>query len=162
MRIIKDQQIVEDTWRFVDEGDAAGDGNVIVPFRRWCAEPELRSAHAGELAIWVDGDDDVQEVSRAINVFALIGVKFPVFSDGRSFTLARILRERYRYRGEIRALGDVARDQLQFMARCGIDSFALRESDDFDAALDAFSELSCVYQHAADDAVPVRYIRDVE
>ena len=155
MRVIRGREIVEDAWQFVDDGEVLAEGDVIVSYRRWRDESDTLSARKGELAIWVDGDDDILEVSQYLGRFPLIAVRFPVFTDGRSFTVARQLRERYGYRGELRAVGDVARDQLQFMARCGIDCFALRQGDDFDAALQAFAEFTAVYQPAADQAVPI-------
>ena len=178
MRVIRGRQVVEDDWRFIDdgdviaegdaiaegeviaEGDAIAEGDVIVSFRRWRDEPEaLTDSRGGKLGVWVDGDDDIRDVVEYLGRFDLIAVKFPVFTDGRSFTVARQLREYYGYRGELRAVGDVARDQLWFMARCGIDSFALREGADFDAALEAFDELSLAYQPAADAAVLVNRSR---
>jgi len=78
--------------------------------------------------------------------FELVRLHFNAFSDGRPFSQAMLLRERYAYRGNIRAHGDVLRDQLSFMQRCGINQFSLAESEDVDLALAAFQDISESYQ----------------
>lgn len=85
----------------------------------------------------------------------LIGVAFPKFNDGRGMSQAVLLRKRLSYGGDLRAVGDVARDQLFFMARCGLTSFALRADQDPDDALRAFADFSDVYQDSADGLSPL-------
>ena len=87
--------------------------------------------------------------------FAVIGVNFPKFADGRGYSSARLLRERYGYRGEIRAIGDVLQDQLFYMKRCGIDAFAVREDKDIEAALAGLNVFSDAYQAAVDQPQPL-------
>jgi uncharacterized protein (DUF934 family) len=87
--------------------------------------------------------------------FALVAVNFPQFTDGRGYSSARLLRERYGWRGELRAIGDVFRDQLFYLARCGFDAFALRQGEDAQAALAAFDDFSDAYQTAADRPLPL-------
>jgi uncharacterized protein (DUF934 family) len=82
-------------------------------------------------------------------------VEFPAFKDGRGYSHARILREHHGYKGDIRAVGDVLRDQLFLMQRCGISSFYVREDTDIEAALIGLSDFSVKYQTAADGATPV-------
>jgi hypothetical protein len=85
----------------------------------------------------------------------VIGVNFPKFTDGRSYSSARLLRERYGYAGEIRAIGDVLQDQLFYMRRCGIDAYALRADKDIDKALAGLRVFSETYQAAADQPQPL-------
>jgi uncharacterized protein (DUF934 family) len=85
----------------------------------------------------------------------VVALEFGQFKDGRAFSLARLLRERYGYQGQIRAVGDVLRDQIFFMRRCGIDAFELRADRSAEDALDAFGEISVTYQAAADDRRPL-------
>lgn len=108
----------------------------------------------GRFALALPNDADVSEVAATLAVFAVVILDFPTFKDGRAYSQARLLRERYNYRGEIRARGDVLEDQAFFMARAGIDAFEVEAGalDAFSAALGAFSH---VYQPAADGAVPV-------
>jgi uncharacterized protein (DUF934 family) len=85
----------------------------------------------------------------------VIAVNFPKFTDGRGFSAARLLRERYGYQGELRAIGDVLRDQLQELERCGFDAFLLRADQDVQSALHAFADLSDQYQTSALQPLPL-------
>jgi uncharacterized protein (DUF934 family) len=82
-------------------------------------------------------------------------VDFPVFRDGRGYSIGRLVRERYGYKGEIRAIGDVLRDQLTFMFRCGFDAYAVRADKDLHDALKAFDEFTVQYQGAVDNPSPL-------
>lgn len=86
---------------------------------------------------------------------AAIAVDFPTFKDGRGFSIAHILRTRLGWRGELRAVGDVSRDRLAYMARCGFDAFELREGEDAEASFKAFHEFSVAYQGAATNMTPL-------
>jgi len=158
VQLIKDQKIIEDNWQRITEiaTDASlPTGDVIVPFAYWLENREALSSREGRLGVCIDGDNDIQEVVKNIEHFDLIALDFPAFVDGRSYTHARLLRDRYNFEGELRAVGDVLRDQLFFMQRCGINSFQLREDKDMQDALNAFTELSVKYQTAADGAEPI-------
>lgn len=158
MRVIKDNSIVEDNWQRIDQIDddqSLPDGDVIVPFSYWQANRETLSNRNSGLGICINGDVETEEVARDLDHFSLIALEFPKFNDGRSYSHARLLRDRYGFKGELRAVGDVLRDQLFFMKRCGIDSFELRKDKDIEDALNAFSEYSVRYQPAADATEPV-------
>jgi uncharacterized protein (DUF934 family) len=158
MRVIKDRQIIEDSWQRLEQLDpdqALPEGDVIVTYAYWLENRDALIARQGKLGICINGDDETEEVARDIEHFDLIALDFPAFADGRSYSHARLLHDRYAYKGELRAVGDVMRDQLLFMQRCGIDSFALREDKDAEDALNAFSELTVKYQTAADGVDPV-------
>ena len=99
--------------------------------------------------------DDPASVADRLGQAARVEVNFPKFGDGRGYSIARLLRERYGYRGELRAVGDVLRDQLLFMKRSGFDSFSLREDQDPDEALAAFNELSEEYQASTTQPQPL-------
>ena len=92
--------------------------------------------------MWLAPDDEPAELVADFDKIALIAVDFPKFSDGRGFSIGRLLRERYQWTGELRAIGDVLRDQLLFHARCGFDAFAVREDKDIHDALNAFGEFT--------------------
>ena len=87
--------------------------------------------------------------------FPLIAVNFPKFGDGRGYSIARLLRERYGFKGELRAIGDVLHDHLFFMSQCGFDAFALREDQDAQEALSVFGTFSDGYQTSALRPVPL-------
>ena len=99
--------------------------------------------------------DDLAAFAERIRTSRIIAVNFPKYGDGRGYSIARLLRERYGYKGELRAVGVVARDHLQHMAQCGFDSFLLREGEDAQAALAAFDDFSEAYQASAAQPVPL-------
>lgn len=148
-------KVVDDGWQLVAAGEAVPEsGDVIVPVVVWNAERAALSARSGKVGVWLKSDELPEQI-EALSELPLVAVDFPKFGDGRGFTSARLLRERYRYEGEVRAVGEVLRDQLFYMARCGFDSFALKAGKDIEGALDAFKDFSLSYQAAADDPRPL-------
>ena len=103
----------------------------------------------------IDGSIEIETIASDLQYFALIALDFPTFKDGRSYSHARLLRERYDFKGELRAIGDVLQDQLFFMERCGINSFRIRDGKDIEKALESFNVFSVNYQGAADDSVTI-------
>ena len=99
--------------------------------------------------------EDLAAFADRIRDLKVVGVNFPKYGDGRGYSIGRLLRERYGYKGELRAVGVVARDHLQQMERCGFDSFLLREGEDAQAALAAFGDFSEAYQANAAQPVPL-------
>ena len=91
-------------------------------------------------------DDDPAVLAGPDAQIRVIAINFPKFGDGRGYSIARLLRERYGYQGELRAVGEVARDHLHAMAQCGFDAFELREGEDPQQALAAFGDFSDTYQ----------------
>ena len=159
MKIIKNCKIIEDAWQLLREPEQPlPPGDLIVPLD-WLLEHDADNGNGtkrnGKTAPLINGDHLPQQVEKLLPEIPLLAVDFPQFTDGRCYSIARIIRERYSYKGEIRAVGDVLQDQLFFMHRCGIDAFALREDRDFESALAAFSEFSVLYQPAADGAPPI-------
>ncbi|MFT4103290.1 MAG: DUF934 domain-containing protein, partial [Burkholderiaceae bacterium] len=108
------------------------------------------AAHEGPLGVLLGPADDPDQIADALPRLKLVAIEFPNFTDGRGYSIARLLRQRLRYEGELRAVGDVLRDQLFFYARCGFDTFALRDDQDVDDALRGFEDFSEVYQAAVD------------
>jgi uncharacterized protein (DUF934 family) len=163
--IIKNRTIVNDDWtvvRAAEDGtlpavDTLPAGKVLVPLALWQAEREALTASrsAAEIAVWLAADSEPAHIVGDFDRIALIGVDFPVFRDGRGYSIARLLRERYGYKGEIRAIGDVLRDQLAFMFRCGFDAYAVRADKDLHDALKAFDEFTVQYQGAVDNPSPL-------
>jgi uncharacterized protein (DUF934 family) len=163
--IIKNREVVEDDWVVItanEQGEfplpeALPSGKIIVPLAYWKDVGAVLGATRGktELAVWLAANDEPEEAVAAFGAIAFIGVHFPVFRDGRSISNARLLRERHGWTGEIRAIGDVQRDQIGYMARCGIDVFAVRADKNIHDALKAFDELSVHYQGAYDDPRPL-------
>ena len=159
-RIIKDRRIVGDDCRHLGADDVLQTGATItLPLERWLAERPALENHAGRVGVRLQGTDDLSTIVPYLAELELIVLEFPKFTDGRCYSHARLLRDRYGYRRELRAIGDVLRDQLYFMARCGINAFELSKDSDLDAALQGFNEFSVQYQAAADHRRPVYHIR---
>jgi uncharacterized protein (DUF934 family) len=154
-KIIKQRQIVEDHWQHVADGEPLPAGPVIVSLARWQAEREVLLARPDRLGVRLQSDNAVADIAEDLPHFAVIALEFPVFRDGRAYSQARLLRERYSYRGELRAVGEVLRDQLFFMQRCGIDAYELRSDRDLEDAMEAFTEFTVTYQAAADEPLPL-------
>jgi uncharacterized protein (DUF934 family) len=153
--IIRNAQVVADNWSLVDPADGAlpdplPGGDLLVPLAVWQAHRARLLAHARKLAwkvgIRVDGNEEPAAFAADLEHFSLIAIRFPQFGDGRGYSLARLLRERYAYRGELRAVGDVIRDNLFFLAHCGFDAFDLNAGTDLQAALASLSDFSESYQ----------------
>lgn len=152
--LIKQGAIVaSDAWRIIGAGadtPAFADGeDVVVPLAAWRADASSLSHRGGRTGVWLGPADEPAELAAA-GFPALVAVHFPTFGDGRGYSTARLLRERHGYRGELRAIGDILRDQLYELARCGFDAFALRDDQDAQAALSAFRDFSEDYQAAVD------------
>lgn len=157
MPLIKHGQVVsEDTFRFVaDDAEIPATGDVVVGLARFFAEEKQLTSREGRLGVRVDPEDEAAKVVPALAHVSLVALTFPKFSDGRAYSKARLFRERHGFRGEIRAVGEVLADQLQYMQRCGFDAFALAEGKDVAAALRALSDFTVTYQGAADDPRPL-------
>lgn len=155
MRVIKQRQIIDDGWQLLEPGAAIPEsGDVIIDVDRWNAERGALRGRAGQIGVVLRSEQSAEQI-QALHDLPLIAIEFPKFADGRGYTSARLLRDRFGYRGELRAVGDVLRDQLFYMARCGIDSFALKPGKDIEGALEAFDDFSVTYQAAADDPRPL-------
>lgn len=149
---IRDGKPAEDRWVLVRDEDAAlPDSPAIVPLARWQAQQGSQ-----ELAPWLSSDTELTpELADTLADAPLIAIDFPKFTDGRGYSLARLLRERYGYEGEIRAVGDVLVDQVFFLTRCGFDALSLREDQWLEDALRALNAFSRAYQPAVDVAEPL-------
>lgn len=146
MQIIKDREIVDDNWIHLDDEAELIVGNITVSLARWQEQHETLKQHEGNLGLRLSGDDPLEEIVPELQYFSLIVLVFPVFTDGRCYSYARLLRERYDFKGEIRAQGDVLQDQLFYMSQCGINSFELANPNRLTGALSAFDEFTESYQ----------------
>ncbi|TLX53369.1 oxidoreductase [Stutzerimonas nosocomialis] len=158
-RIIKNGQVIDESWHLLPkdttlEGLSNSD-DVIVPLGLWLEHGHALRARDGGLGVWLDSDEEIELIADDLEKFQVIALNFPVFTDGRHFSTARLLRERYGYKGEVRAIGDVLRDQLFMMQRCGFDAFAVRPDRDPYDALQSLGDFSEAYQAAVDQPLPL-------
>ncbi len=152
MPLIKDGQVADDPWlRLADEEQPEVGQPVIVSLERWQAERETLMGRNAPLGLWLRADQSPAEVADDLRYFALVALEFPKFNDGRAFSYARLLRERYGYQGEVRAVGEVLRDLLLYMHRCGFSTFQIDRDDAAERWQAALEEVSVWYQPTADD-----------
>ncbi|MEZ5528955.1 MAG: DUF934 domain-containing protein [Porticoccaceae bacterium] len=155
-KIINKDMIVEDKWVLLPKdfsGEPPMGKLLILPMKYWLEHKD--NIRLPVLGIWIDSDEEVEEIGDQANLFPLIAVNFPSFMDGRGFSTGRLLRERYEYTGQLRAIGNPNRDQLFYLKRCGFDAFDLREGTDLEAALASLNDFSISYQNSVDQPDPL-------
>lgn len=160
-KLINKNAVIDNSWTVMKEStgpeilQAVQGKNFIVPLQFWKLYTQELQDYDGGIAVWLDSDEHPEEIADALQSMPLIALNFPVFADGRSYTNARELRQRYDYKGEIRAIGDVLRDQLYYMAQCGFDSFELRHDQDPEQCLEAFVDFKTAYQATITEPTPL-------
>ena len=151
MPLVKCGQIVDDAFvQLADDAPLPENGAVLVSATRFMQDPEvLLNRLAGVCVLWPNSRD-VEDLAAHLDRLAAIALVFPTFRDGRAYSQARLLRERYRYRGELRATGQVLRDQFVFMQRAGFDAFDVRKQSDAEAFAQTVKRYSVFYQPTGD------------
>jgi len=151
MALIRDRELSEDSWQYIEDGSPVpSEGGAIVSLERWEAECEQLSGRNAPIGVRLNSDTVAGNLAADIDRLDLIAVPFDQFKDGRGYSTARLLRERFGFTGELRAVGNILRDQLAFLERCGFDSFEYAGGTTAVEALEAFDEIDIVYQTATD------------
>ncbi|MGH8288763.1 MAG: DUF934 domain-containing protein [Steroidobacteraceae bacterium] len=158
-RILRRRELVEDDWTIAEGARAASDwaagGRLIVTLARWRSERDALLATQAVVGVLLPNTADVEAIYPEVSDRPLLALQFPTFSDGRALSQAMVLRKRLGFRGELRAVGDVIRDLVFWLGRCGFDSIAPRQDQSLEACQQALHELTVAYQAAADDHTPV-------
>jgi len=145
--VINSCEVVEDDWIRYDRNRPIGRADRVVAGVADLAQyRKVFKRAAFQLGVELKVTSAIEEIGDWLPRLELVILNFDSFADGRAFSQARMLRERYRYRGDIRAQGQVLRDQLSFMQRCGINQFDLLDSEDVVLALNSFCDISKNYQ----------------
>jgi uncharacterized protein (DUF934 family) len=158
--VIRNRRVEDDRWSTLglDAGESLKrlpEGAIIVPLPYWKSHRDSLLARHQPLGVWLEAGDEPGDIAADLEHFSIVAVNFPKWGDGRGYSTATLLRRRYRYRGELRAFGDLGRDHVFMLARVGFDSMRLAERHDPHAALAAFHDFSLRYQGATDDPVPL-------
>lgn len=161
-QLIKDKALSDDAWQTLElaenetpEAVALPSGPVIFPLAVWQARKAEIIARGNPVGLVIMPDERVEDVAADLGNIALVAVHFPKFVDGRGYSTAALLRQRYAYTGELRAVGDVLHDQLFFMRRVGFDSYALKEGKNAVYAIEAgFTPFSDAYQASTNQPQP--------
>jgi uncharacterized protein (DUF934 family) len=148
-------RVETDAWLIVE--DVAAElprGRIMVPLATWVARRDELLARAEHVGVWLAPGDAPEPLGRDLHALPLIAVHFPKSADGRGYSHGAVLR-RLGYRGELRAFGDIGRDHLLQLRRCGFDAFVLPPGRDPESALAAFGEFTVFYQGCVDDPTPL-------
>ncbi len=155
-------QLVEDHFTVVQaENPIPEAGSILVALPIWQANKTQLSARAqqGELGVWLSPDCNPEELAGDLHTLKLIAFYFPVFKFGQGYSGAVLLRTRFGFTGEIRAFGDIWRDQLFYLARCGFTQFKLKPGKSLEDALEGFNDFTTPYQTSADELPTIFKLR---
>ncbi len=159
MPLIKNGAEAEDVWKYTpDDEPLHGVGSYTVSLERYVMEASSFREGNHTIGVRLKPDDDPAALEPYLDGLALIEIDFPKYTDGRGYSQAQLLRRRYGYEGELRAVGHVLRDQIFYMNRSGFDAYETAHAD-LGSVLEALSEYSAVYQPGADDRKPVHALR---
>ncbi|MFI2809807.1 MULTISPECIES: DUF934 domain-containing protein [Microbulbifer] len=162
-QLIRGGAVASNEWRLLPASDEAPEitadtlapGKVILPFPVWQRLREDLSDRSGEIGVWLDSNETADLLGEAARELPLVAVHFPAFADGRGFTTGRLLRERFGFTGELRAVGAFIRDQLTYLRRCGFDAYAYEGEESLEDLLPSLHDFSDSYQAAVDESRPI-------
>ena len=154
MPLVKNGRIITDLFvRVADGEELPGNGDILISSERFLADPEALLRRAGKTGVTWPNNRAVDDLVPYLDRLAAVALVFPTFRDGRAYSQARLLRERHGYDGELRATGQVLRDQFVFMSRAGFDSFEVKKDADADAFAETMKRYSVFYQPTGDGRV---------
>jgi len=154
MPLVKNGKITTDAFVHVPEGaELPGDGAILITAERFLADPDTLSQRAGKTGVIWPNNRDLDDLVPYLDRLAVVALVFPSFRDGRAYSQARLLRERYAFEGELRATGQVLRDQFVFMLRAGFDAFEVKKDSDAAAFAATSKRYSVFYQPTGDGRV---------
>jgi uncharacterized protein (DUF934 family) len=160
MTLLKDGAVAEDIFSDVSAADTLpADGALLVSLSQWRAHRDALIARDEAIGIILRSDEKPEEIAAELDIFAVIALDFPAFGDGRAYSYARLLRDRYHYAGELRAVGDVLLEQLHFMHRVGFNAFDIAEDDAIHAWEVAAADITVWYQPTGDGRSSVLELR---
>jgi uncharacterized protein (DUF934 family) len=154
-RLLRNGRVVDDDWSYAAEAEGSAVAALILTLAEWQTRRDAWVARGGRFGVVLQPADHVELLSSDLPLLSLIACNFSGPSEGRGYSQARMLREQWKFGGELRATGYVRRDQLFFLARCGFNSFELAEAD-LESAVTAFSTFSATYQPSNDAGLSVR------
>ena len=151
MPLVKGGKIVDDSFvHLADDADLPEAGDILVTSARLLQDPQTLFGRAGKIVVIWPNSRDVDDLVPYLDRLAAVALVFPTFRDGRAYSQARLLRERYAWRAELRATGQVLRDQFVFMLRAGFDAFEVKKQIDAEAFAQTVKRYSVFYQPTGD------------
>jgi uncharacterized protein (DUF934 family) len=160
MPLVKNGKITADSFvHIAEEAEIPADGAILISAARFMGDPEALSRRPGRTGVTWPNNRDLDDIVPYLDRVAIIALAFPSFRDGRAYSQARLLRERHGYRGELRATGQVLRDQFLFMLRAGFDAFEVKKPGDAEAFASTVKRYSVFYQPTGDGRVTALHQR---
>ena len=160
MPLVKGGKITDDIFVHVADGvELPAEASVLVSATRFLENPETLFARSGKVGVIWPNNRDVEDLAPYLDRLAVVALVFPIFRDGRAYSQARLLRERFLYRGELRATGQVLRDQFVFMLRAGFDAFDVKKPADAEAFTQTAKRYSVFYQPTGDGRITALHRR---
>ena len=156
-QLLKDGLVVDDIWTLADDSieSLPATGNLLLSSSQWHRFSSQLEQRQDETGIWLEGNEEIADIVESIIKLPIIVIKFPKFVDGRGFSLARLLRERYHFSGELRAIGDIIRDQLYLLKHSGFNAFQLSQDIDLQQAAQSLNDFSENYQTTNAQPIPL-------
>jgi uncharacterized protein (DUF934 family) len=149
MQVIINKHLTDNIWTHLSDDAPIENGNITVSLARWQTDKTDLLKAPGKIGIRLNSTDDLAHLSEDLWHIDLVALEFAAFTDGRSFSQARLLRDRYQYKGEIRAIGHFMPDQAFYLQRVGVNSFELDSEDQLTATLNTLEDFSVCYQKGA-------------
>lgn len=156
-QLLKNGAVVADEWTFAsDELDSlASSEKRLISLSQGQQFAEQLNLEAGNIGLWLEADSEIETFPELFLNVPIIAIKFTKFVDGRGFSVARLLRERYQYKGELRATGDIIRDQLYLLKQCGFNAFQFNDDIDLVQAAESLNDFSDSYQTSTEQPIPL-------
>jgi uncharacterized protein (DUF934 family) len=159
MQLIRNGEFVADNFHSAADDEVLGNGPVVVSLERWKKERETLLARNTPIGVRLKSGEHPETIAGDLDRLALVALEFPVYRNGRAYSYARLLRERYGYKGEVRAVGAVLRDQFYFLVRCGFDALEVRDNITPDIFRESIGTFTYDYQPASDERPSVISLR---
>ena len=155
-QVLKDNRLIDDSWTLLTEDlESLPSGDILLSYSQWQTFSDQLDSHDGSVGVIIEGNADIEDIIEPLLKLPLIAITFPKFADGRAFSSARLIRERYEYTGEIRAVGGFIRDQLYYLSRCGFNAFKFDDSVDLTESAKSLKDFSEAYQVSVDQESPL-------
>jgi uncharacterized protein (DUF934 family) len=155
-QVLKDNCVINDSWTILSEdSETLPNGDILLSYNQWQNLSDQIENHNGSIGVVIEGNAEIEEIIEPLLDLPLIAINFPKFADGRGFSAASLLRERYNYSGEIRAVGGFIRDQLYLLSRCGFNAFKFDDTNNLTESAKSLQDFSETYQVSADEEKPL-------
>ena len=155
-QVLKDNRPIDDSWTLLNEdSESLPSGDILLSYSQWQTFSDQLDSHDGSVGVIIEGNADIEDIIEPLLKLPLIAINFPKFVDGRAFSSARLIRERYEYTGEIRAVGGFIRDQLYYLSRCGFNAFKFDDFVDLTESAKSLQDFSEAYQVSVDQESPL-------